>query len=165
VAQKARGVLARQSPIGVSAVSHLSKFKTEIVLDSALQAGRKIEDDPGWEILKQAVETAAAELGFEVGVFIKDYYNRNLRCDFVLRGPDFPRGVGVKVSRATGAVEFVYDAYGGYERKAREICDSIVQNYQSIALARALEMLNYTVQYSEENHPVEGRKVSVKGVL
>lgn len=146
-------------------MSHLSTLKTEIVLATALESGQRVESDPGFEILKQAVETTAAELGFEVGVFIKDYYARNVRCDFALVGPDFPRGVGVKVSRVTGAVEFVYDAYGGYERKARQICDSIVQNYQTIALARALEMLNYTVEYTEENHPVEGRRVTLKAVL
>lgn len=146
-------------------MSHLSTFKTQICLDNALGTGQPLEADPGWEILKQAVEAAAAELGLEVRPYIRDYYDRLVRVDFGLSGPDMPRGVGVKVSRATGSVEFIYDAYGGYERAARRICDAIVQNFQAIAVARALESLNYTVEYKEEEHPVEGRKVTIKGVL
>jgi hypothetical protein len=146
-------------------MSHINTFKTEIRLDNALQVGMPLESDPGWEILRQAVETAAAELGLEIGFNIRDYYERLVRCDFSLYGPDCPRGVGVRVSRTTGAVEFLYDAYGGYERRAKQICDAVVQNFQSIALARALESLNYSVEYNEEDHPVEGRKITVKGVL
>jgi hypothetical protein len=41
----------------------------------------------------------------------------------------------------------------------------VVQNYQSIAVARALESLNYTVEFREDPHPIEGRTITVKGVL
>lgn len=146
-------------------MSHITTYKTEIRLDSALSAGATVESDPGYEILRQAVEACAAELGLEVSPFIRDYYNRAIQCDFALWGPSVPRGVGVKVSRATGAVEFVYDDYGGYDRIVKQICETIVQNYQSIAVARALESLNYTVEYTEDAHPIEGRTITVKGVL
>lgn len=146
-------------------MSHLSTFKTQICLDTALENGQPLETDPGWEILKEAVDAAAAELGLEVRPFIRDYYDKLVKVDFGLSGVDMPRGVGVKVSRATGSVEFVYDAYGGYERKARQICDAVVQNFQAIAVARALESLNYAVDYTEEDHPVQGKRVTVKGVL
>ncbi len=146
-------------------MSHISTYRTQILLDNALSAGATVESDPGYEILREAVEACASELGLEVGAFIRDYYNRAIRCDFAVWGPSVPRGVGVKVSRTTGAVEFVYDEYGGYDRIVKQICETIVQNYQSIAVARALESLNYTVEYREEPHPVEGRTVTVKGVL
>jgi len=146
-------------------MSHISTFQTEIRIDNALLAGRTLESDQGYDILKEAVEIVAAEMGLEVSSQIRDYFEKPNKVDFALAGVDIPRGVGVKVSRATGAVEFVYDAYGGYDRKARQICEAIVQNYQTIAITRALQSMNYAVEFQEEQHPIDGRMVTVKGVL
>jgi len=146
-------------------MSHITTLKTKIKLETALLAGHDVEEDPGWELLDQAVKTAAAELGGELTTSIRDYYGRRLRCDWGMITPDFPRGVGVKVSRETGEVTFVYDSYGCDERAIQKICDTVVQSYTSLAVAAALRSLNYAVEFEEENHPVDGRKILVRGLL
>ena len=146
-------------------MSHVSSYKTEIRLESALGQGRSVEEDPGWEILDDAVRATAEELGLEVVHAIRDYYGRSILCDWALTGPSFPRGVGVKVDRTTGEVSFLADTYGGFERVASQIKERVVQNYTAMCVARALKELNYAVEVQEESHPIEGKKVLVRGVL
>ncbi|MEW6524113.1 MAG: hypothetical protein AB1445_11220 [Bacillota bacterium] len=146
-------------------MSHITTLKTKIKLEAALLAGRSVEEDPGWELLEEAMKAAAAELGGELTTNVRDYYGRRLRCDWGLATPDFGRGVGVKVSRTTGEVTFAYDSYGCDERAIQRICDTITQSYTTLAVAEALRSLNYQVDFEEEHHPVHGRKILVRGVL
>ncbi len=146
-------------------MSHISSYKADIKLESALEAGRPVQEDPGWEILGEAVSAAAADMGMEVCHTIHDYYGRSIFCDWALKGPEMPRGLGVMVDRKTGEVSFVCDSYGGYERVSAEIKDRVIQNYSALCVAKALSALNYNVEMEEVLHPIEGKKVLVKGVL
>ncbi len=146
-------------------MSHITTLQTRIALSTALQAGRPVEEDPGWELLGQAVQAAANDLGGEVSNNVRDYYGRRLRCDWGIVTPDFPRGVGVRVARNTGEVTFTFDSYGGFERAAERICEAITQTYVTLAVSEALRSLNYRVDLQEEQHAVEGRKILVRGVL
>lgn len=146
-------------------MSHISSYKTEIQLDSALSQGLPVEDDPGWDILNDAIYATAEEMNLDVTRSFRDYYGRAIACDWALVGPDIPRGIGITVDRKTGEVVFSCDPYGGFERIAGEIKDRVVQNYASLCVAKALSALNYNVEVDEVKHPVEGKKVLIKGVL
>lgn len=146
-------------------MSHVSSYKTDIKLENALERGRPVEEDPGWDILREAVFAAAEEFDMDVTRTITDFYGRSILCDWALVGPGFPRGLGVVVDKKTGEVSFVADAYGGYERIAGDLKNRIVQNYSAICVTRALSELNYSVEVDEITHPVEGKKVLVRGVL
>lgn len=146
-------------------MSHISSYKTEIRLSNALETGRPVEEDPGWEVLREAVFAAAEEMNLDVTHSFRDYYGRSIACDWGLVGPDIPRGVGVNVDRKTGDVSFMCDSYGGYERTAGEIKDRVTQNYTALCVAKALSALNYNVEVDEVKHPVDGKRVLVKGVL
>jgi len=144
-------------------VSHVSSYKTEIRLQGIAE-GKPAEEDPGWEILAQAVETVAEELDGRVETSIQDYFGRRAGCDFAVTCPRFPRGVGVRVSRDTGRVSYLFDDYGGYERAASEICDAITQAFVSLAVSRALETMNYEVEV-EERQAGSRKEVLVRGVM
>lgn len=146
-------------------MSHISSYKTEIQLDSALSQGLPVEEDPGWDILNDAIYATAEEMNLDVTRSFRDYYGRAIACDWALVGPDIPRGIGITVDRKTGEVVFSCDPYGGFERIAGEIKDRVVQNYASLCVAKALSALNYNVEVEEVKHPVEGKKVLIKGVL
>lgn len=146
-------------------MSHISSYKANIKLESAIEKGKSVEEDPGWDILDQAIWTTAEEFNMEVSHTIRDYYGRSIYCDWSVSGPNLPRGLGINVDRDTGEVIFTYDSYGGYERIISEIKDRIVQNYMAICVTKALSALNYQVEVEEVQHPIEGKKVLVKGVL
>lgn len=146
-------------------MSHISSYRTDIRLETALGEGRSVEEDPGWEILGEAVLATAEEFNLDVSHSIRDYYGRSIACDWGLTGPLFPRGLGIKVDRNTGEVTFVADTYGGYERNAGEVKERLVQNYSALCVSKALRELNYSVEVDEVSHPVEGKKVLIKGVL
>lgn len=146
-------------------MSHISSYDTDIVLQTAVLHGRPVEEDPGWEILQEAIYACAEEMDLEVGRTIRDYYGRLVYCDWSLSGPTFDRGVGIKVDRRTGRVMFLCDTYGGYDLLARRIRDRIVQNFTALCVTKALSALNYDVELEELRDPIEGKKVFVKGVL
>jgi hypothetical protein len=146
-------------------MSHMSSYKTDIKLDNALANGRSVEEDPGWDILSEAIFAAAEDLNLDISHTIHDYYGRAILCDWALTSPDMPRGLGVNVDRKTGEVSFISDNFGGYERYAEEIKDRIVQNYSALCVTKALAALNYSVDVDEVKHPIEGKKVLVRGVL
>jgi len=146
-------------------VSHISSYETDIVLQTAISEGRSVEEDPGWEMLQEAIHACAEEMNLEVGRSIRDYYGRFVYCDWSLSGPTFERGVGVKVDRKTGKVMFLCDVYGGYELLARKVRDRIVQNFSALCVTKALAALNYEVELEELTDPVEGKKVLIRGVL
>ena len=146
-------------------MSHISSYKTDVRLDTAICEGRSVEEDPGWDILNDAVLATAEEFNLDVSHSIKDYYGRSIACDWGLTGSLFPRGLGIKVDRTTGEVTFIADTYGGFERSAGEIKERLMQNYSTLCVTRALRELNYSVEVDEQAHPVEGKKVLVKGVL
>ena len=83
----------------------------------------------------------------------------------VLVGACVRQGIGISVNRETGDVVFICDSYGGYERIAGEIKEKVIQNYIALCVAKALSALNYEVEMEEVKHPVDGKKVLVKGVL
>ncbi|MEW6547726.1 MAG: hypothetical protein AB1446_12600 [Bacillota bacterium] len=146
-------------------MSQVATYSTEICLGQP-EPGRSIEQLPGWEILRQAVETVAEEKGGRVTRRIADYFGRHYDVDFALITPEFPRGLGIKVSRATGEVRFMYDAYGGYEQVVRSLCEAIQQNYSALAVARALQEMNYQVELEEITDQGPDRKlVLVRGTL
>ena len=146
-------------------MSQVATYNTEICLGQP-EPGQSIEQLPGWEILRQAVEAVAEEKGGRVGRQITDYFGRHYDVDFALITPEFPRGLGIKVSRATGEVRFMYDAYGGYEPVVRSLAESIQQNYSALAVARALEEMNYQVELEEiVDQGPERKLVLVRGSL
>ena len=62
-------------------MSHISSYDTDIVLQTAVLHGRPVEEDPGWEILQEAIYACAEEMDLEVGRTIRDYYGRLVYCD------------------------------------------------------------------------------------
>ncbi len=146
-------------------MSHMSSYKADIKLENALQKGRSVEEDPGWDILSDAIYAAAEEKNMDVGRTIRDYYGRAILCDWALVSPEMPRGLGIKVDRKTGEISFVCDTYGGYERFVSALKDRIIQNYSALCVTRALSALNYKVEVDEVGHPFDGKKVLVRGVL
>lgn len=146
-------------------MSQVATYNTEICLGQP-EPGQSIEQLPGWEILREAVETVAEERGGRVTGYITDYFGRRYEVDFALITPEFPRGLGIKVSRATGEVRFTYDAYGGYEPIVRSLAESIQQNYSALAVARALKELHYQVELEEiADQGPDHKLVLVRGTL
>lgn len=148
-------------------MSLVSSYKTDIRLTQALSEGKPVEEDPGWELLGEAVATTAEEFRGEVSHTIRDFYGRTFYVDWAVSTPEIPRGIGINVDRKTGHVTFVYDAYG-YEAHLhliQEIKNRVVQNYSALAVSRALSMLNYQVDVSEERAASGGKRVIVTGVL
>lgn len=146
-------------------MSQIASYDTEICLGQA-EPGRSIEELPGWEILRQAVQAVAEEKGGRVTDQVTDYFGRRYDVDFGLVTPEFPRGVGLKVSRATGEVRLMYDAYGGYEGVARSLAEAIQQTYSALAVARALQELNYQVEAEELiDEDTAGKLVVVRGTM
>lgn len=148
-------------------MSVISSYRTKIRLASQRVVDGEL--DPTWRIMADALEAAAQEYGGRVTEHITDYYGRQTRCEFALVTPDFPRGVGVRVG-AGGEVTFIYDHYGGYQRVAAEITERITQSYTALAVARALEELNYSVEMDEHREPAAAggsrrRAVVVRGSL
>ena len=137
-------------------MSHISSYHADIRLQTALEQGKSVEQDPGWEILNGAVWACAEEMNLDVGHSIRDYYGRLVYCDWSLSGPAFDRGIGINVDRETGDVVFICDSYGGYERIAGEI-RRVIQNYIALCVTRALSTPNY-VWIQEVKHPVDGKR-------
>lgn len=149
-------------------MSVISSYRTKIRL-----APERLVDgelDPTWRIMTDALETTAQEYGGRVTGHITDYYGRQTRCQFALVTPDFPRGVGIRVGSG-GEVTYIYDNYGGYQRVAAQISERITQNYTALAVSRALEELNYSVEFEEHEEEVPAsvgrrrRAVVVRGSL
>lgn len=136
--------------------------KIRVTPKHRLSAG---EPDPTWELLQAAVEAAAREHGGFVTDEITDYYGTKIPCDFAVVTPDFPRGVGVKVSPITGEVKFVFDAHGDLKKVHKQLCDAVQRNYTALAVARALEAMHYQVELEEEDVDAPSRRVLVRGVM
>ncbi|HCJ10520.1 MAG TPA: hypothetical protein DHW14_05085 [Clostridiales bacterium] len=144
-------------------MSVISSYRTRIRLSPERLVGGEV--DPTWRLMEEAVQAAADELGGRVTDRITDYYGRVTVCDFAVVTPEFPRGVGVRVE-PSGEVVFIYDHYGGYQRVGAEIRERIAQNYAALAVARALEQMNYSVEIDEAGGGRgETRAVVVRGTL
>jgi hypothetical protein len=145
-------------------VSQITSYTTEIRLD-AVAGGADLQDDPGWGLLRAAVEAAAVEHRGKVGDHVLDYFLRRRTCDIALYTPAFQRGVGIEVDRATGEVRFLYD---DYERPdlAAEYREDIMQNFVALAVARALKDMNYDVEVKDPGRTAGRRRaVVVRGEL
>ncbi|MCL6449910.1 MAG: hypothetical protein K6T75_01255 [Acetobacteraceae bacterium] len=146
-------------------MSQITSYSAEIVLEHVAE-GRPLEDDPGWRLLREAVEATAQEYRGRVGATIVDYFGRVRPCDISLITAAFPRGLGVVVDRATGRVAFLYDDYGGYGDVVRRQINRVTQNFLSLAVAHALRAMNYQVDVEEKAAEVGDEKtVVVRGVL
>jgi len=144
-------------------MSIISSYSTRIRIAPRSSRGAGTRTDPTWQILHEAVISAAQQLGGEVTSTVSDYNGQIKTCDFAIVTPEFSRGVGVAVS-PSGEVRFLYDSYGGYKRQTQKICDLITQSYAAIAVTRALRSLNYSVELEEQGDGVQ-KRVMVSGVL
>ncbi len=120
---------------------------------------------PSWRLMRKALEAVAEERGGSVGEEIKDYFGRARKVDFALITPQFPAGVGVSVSRQTGEVRFLYDAYGVPANVIDDLCDQVVQNYTALAVSEALETLNYDVELDESRTVTGKKQITVRGIM
>jgi len=148
-------------------MSVMSRYRTKIRLSPTREVDGKV--DPTWQLMREAVEATAQELGGRVADRVLDAYNKSVVCDFAVITPGFPRGVGVRVDSA-GAVTFIYDHYDqsgrGYRRTAADISEGIIQNYTALAVAKALAEMNYSVEVDEAREgPTGARAVVVRGSL
>lgn len=144
-------------------MSHVSAYQTSVVFRHVKEGG-DLEQDPAWAILQDAVRSCAETRGGRVGSTVTDVFGRPVRCDLALALPDFRQGIGLRVDRETGELRFLYDAYGRSPEALRAVTDEILQNFTSIAVARALRELHYEVDL-EEHGQGEQRRVVVRGVL
>lgn len=143
-------------------MSHISSYRAELKLEGAGEE----ELARARELLKQAVETVAEEHDGFATTEITDFFGRKTAVEAGLITRQFPAGIGVRVNERAGEVEFLYDAYGGYQGVIRRLCDEIRQNYLALAVSRALKDLHYDVAYEEGRHEdTGGRRVVVRGVL
>ncbi len=149
-------------------MSHIASYGTKIKVKPGSADGPSSQTDPTWRMLRAAIEAAAQDLGGTIGNYILDYYNNVRSCDFAVITPEFKRGVGIRVSRTTGEVRFLFDPYGDTRGVAKLICDRITQNYTTLAVAKALRELNYDVEVTagDQAEARGGRRdVLVRGVL
>jgi len=149
-------------------LSHIASYKTKIRVRPGNPESPAAQSDPTWKMLRAAVEAAAEDLGGTVGDHILDYYNNRRYCDFAVSTPEFRRGVGIRVSRTTGEVRFLYDPYGDGRGAAKAIADRVAQNYMTLAVARALRQLNYEVEVTSGDQAEargDRRDTLVRGVL
>jgi hypothetical protein len=144
-------------------VSHVSSYATSIVFQH-VAAGGSLEADPAWEVLRQAVQAVAEAHGGRTDATVSDVFGRPVRCDIGLHLPEFRAGIGLRVDRRTGQLQFLYDAYGKHPAAIQALTDEIVQNHASLAVAQALRSLNYQVDLEESGNGAD-RRVVVRGVL
>jgi hypothetical protein len=144
-------------------VSHVSSYATQIVFRT-VAAGGAPQDDPAWEVLQEAVQSVAEAHRGRVGQVVTDVFGRPVRCDLAISFPEFRQGIGITIDRRTGALSFLYDAYGKTPELLQGLTSEIVQNYTSIAVARALRQMHYEVDLEESGQGSE-RRVVVRGVL
>jgi len=145
-------------------VSHISSYATELRLNP-VAGPREAETDQSRRLFRAALESVAEEYGGHVTNYIHDYFARRRQVDFALITPQFSAGVGVEVSHETGQVKFVYDDYGVAESLVTALKDRIIQTYTTMAVAHALESMNYQVECREETRQHGRRQVLVRGVL
>jgi hypothetical protein len=144
-------------------LSHVSAYQTQVVFQH-VRGGGELEDDPAWPILQEAVSACAEARGGRTGSSVADVFGRAVACDVALSLPDFRPGIGLRVDRETGELRFLYDAYGRPPESLRAVTDEILQNFTSIAVARALRELRYEVDLEEHGEGAD-RRVVVRGVL
>ncbi len=147
-------------------VSHIASYKTRIKLNPNCTSEHARQNDPTWRLMREAIEAAAADLGGQVVTEITDYYSRHVPCDFGIVTPQWPRGVGIRVSPVTGEVTFLYDPYEDRRGAAKKIAETVTQSYTALAVAQALRALNYEVEMDQVTEAADGsRAVLVRGVL
>jgi hypothetical protein len=144
-------------------MSHVSSYATQICFRHVASGGA-LEDDPAYDILKQAAQAVAEAHGGRVGNMVTDVFGRQVRCDLAISFPEFRQGIGIRIDRKTGELSFLYDAYGKSPELLQGLTSEIVQNYTSIAVARALQEMHYEVDLEESGQGTD-RRVVVRGVL
>lgn len=147
-------------------MSHIASYKTRIKVNPNCTSESSRRNDPTWRLLREAVEAAAEDLGGRVVTEITDYYARRVPCDFGIITPQWPRGVGIRISPVTGEVTFLYDPYEDRRGAAKKVAETVTQSYTALAVAQALRALNYEVEMDHVAESADGpRAVLVRGVL
>jgi len=145
-------------------MSQVGVYRSQIRIIAGVKTyASNIEASPAFQIMQKAMEVVSQQHNGTLSRTVTDYYGRQTECDFAVITQEVPRGVGIKIDRQTGAVNFVFDPYGGYQATAQAITDEITQSYTAIALIRAMKSLGYKV---EEEVPQRGQKsVMLVGVM
>ncbi|MBT9260138.1 MAG: hypothetical protein KM310_10385 [Clostridiales bacterium] len=143
-------------------MSHVSAYTTEIVFQTVAKGGR-LEEDPAWEILQQAVQAVAEAHGGHINQTVRDIFGRPTACDIAVHVPHLKGGLGMSIDRRTGELLFLYDDYGRVA-EFQALKDEVVQNFSALAVAKALQALHYQVDVEETGLGGE-RRVLVRGVL
>ena len=101
--------------------------------------------NPDLQLLKQAIEEIAKELGAEVVDTIRDYYGNTLSVVTGIRSNVFRRGIGVILNNH-GEIEIVGDFYRVPMSEIERFKQLLTQYYTASALTSALANLGYSVQ-------------------
>jgi len=142
-------------------LSHISTYRANIRVNPV----RGSQHDTTWQLLEEAIASVAEEHEGRIDEYVTDYFGRRTRVDFALITPTFRNGVGVNVDPKTGEVRFLYDDYGYQRGVIDSLCEELVQSYTALAVSRALDALNYSVEYEESKQSAGERRVVVRGVL
>lgn len=122
-------------------MSHLSICKVKI-------------RNPNAEILKLAVMQIAQQSGGRI-VSTKDVYGLYRETAegiiIAIRTPELPMGVAVRIKN--GEVEILGDFYGR-ERERRKFENELVKTYTSMAIAKVLQAMGYSVNVQKAKEKV-----------
>jgi len=142
-------------------MSHISTYRANIRVNPV----REGPQDTTWQILEEAVRAVADEHGGKLTEYVTDYFGRRTKVDFALVTPEFRNGIGIEVDSRSGQVSFAYDSYGHHQRVIDSLCREITQSYTALAVSRALDAMNYAVEYEEIGAETGERRVVVRGVM
>lgn len=146
-------------------MSEVGWYETKLrIVAGTREYASRIEESPSFQILNRALEMVAEQYNGKMVQAVKDYFGNETQCDLAVVVPNFERGVGIKVDRLNGAVRFIYDPYGGYDKIAQDIADALIQNYTAIALIRAMKSLGYKVREESAKAGQRGN-VALIGVM
>jgi len=147
-------------------------YKTEIVINPEwVRQKGNIRGQLCLEILRKAVEKAAADFGGIITDTYADCTGKEHRCLMAVRTGEFPQGIGVQIAD-DGHVTFVYDALLRDETNrapagranslvARQICNAIAQNYAAIAVLRVLKQNHFDVRTEETGKTPSIRRIII----
>jgi len=116
-------------------MSHISLIRVKIV-------------DPDMELLRQAIDNLAREMGAELVSEIEDYFGNKTRVGLGIKNSTFFRGVGFEVGE-NGEVQLKGDFWGISQREVENLKLGLVKHYTALATATALRNMGYQVQSSK----------------
>ena len=113
-------------------MSHISLIRVKI-------------QNPNVELLRQAVENLAREMGGELVSEIEDYYGNKTKVGLGIKSSVFLRGVGFEVD-GNGEVNVKGDFWGISWKEVENLKLGLVKHYTALATATALRNMGYQVQ-------------------